>query len=110
MTQPDLFQPYRPPNGVVSLDDVLSKKVTLCDQLAAYFRQHEGEWVDGRDLSRVGGYAAYRTRISELRHAPYFMQIKNRTRRATVLDKGGVYAISESRPFTISEYRFTREG
>ena len=35
--------------------------------VASLFRAHPGEWIDGRDLARVGGYAAWRTRVSECR-------------------------------------------
>ena len=82
---------------------------TLTDRIRTAFLAQPNTWIDARALLGLGGFGGWRTRISELRHAPYFMTIQNRTRRATVLDKGGVYAISESRPFTISEYRFTRE-
>ena len=53
-------------------------KQTLNDRLAAYFRSRAGEWVNAHDLLPVAGFAAWRTRTSELRKPPYNMQIDNR--------------------------------
>ena len=67
--------------------------MTMADRVAALFTSYPpGTWIDGRDLATVGGYAAWRSRISDLRRAPYGMTIENRTRRV----KG----------FTVSEYRW----
>lgn len=63
----------------------------LTDRVAAYFRAHPDRWVDGRELAQVGGYAAYRTRISNCR-TELGMDIQNRTYR-----KDG---------YTVSEYRY----
>jgi hypothetical protein len=60
--------------------------------LAVLFRSHPGEWIPHRELTRIGGFCAWRTRVSELRRPPYSMQIDNRIRR---LDG-----------YVISEYRF----
>lgn len=54
---------------------------SFCDRLAHYFRQRPGEWISGRELSQIGGFFAWRTRVSELRRAPYFMDIDNRVRQ-----------------------------
>ena len=39
-----------------------------------------GEWVDGRELARVGGFAAWRTRLSDCRRQ-FGMRIENETIR-----------------------------
>jgi hypothetical protein len=52
--------------------------MSLCHRVATYFQQHPDEWIDGRTLAQIGGYAAWRTRLSELRRAPYLMTIENR--------------------------------
>lgn len=70
---------------------------SLVERLARFFRAHPNEFVDGRRLASIAGYAAWRTRVSELRRAPYFMAISNRTSRV------------ESQPgrfITVSEYRY----
>lgn len=41
--------------------------MSLNDRLEALFRSRPGEWIDGRKLAEVAGYAAWRTRVSNLR-------------------------------------------
>jgi hypothetical protein len=72
-------------------DRVRSAGGSLCDRLAAYFKARPDQWIDGRELGTVAGAYAWRSRVSELRRAPYDMAIENRQRRV-----GG---------FTVSEYR-----
>jgi hypothetical protein len=64
-------------------------------QLARYFQARPGEWIDGRQLEVAGRYA-WRTRVSDLRRAPYSMTIENRLRRVQ-RDDGHTYLISEYR-------------
>jgi len=64
---------------------------SLCDRLAAYFKARSGQWIDGRDLATVAGAYAWRSRVSDLRRAPYHLTIENRQRR------DGRYIISEYR-------------
>jgi hypothetical protein len=70
-------------------------RASLTDRVAAYFRALPNCWINARELTTVGGFAAWRTRVSELRKPPYAMTIENRTRR-----EGG---------YTISEYRWVKE-
>ena len=37
--------------------------------IMAYFRQHPGEWIGVHRLAHVGGFAAWRSRVSEARTA-----------------------------------------
>lgn len=67
---------------------------SLCASLAALFRAHRGEWLDGRELARVAGAYGWRTRISELRRPPYTMHIRNRQRRIARGD-GSRFVVSE---------------
>jgi hypothetical protein len=69
----------------------------LIARLAAYLRARPGVWIDGRELAGVGGFYAFRSRLSDLRQAPHFMTIENRQRRCT--DRDGC-------KFVVSEYRF----
>lgn len=73
-----------------------TKRMTLTTSLALFFRDHPGKWIDGRRLSKIAGYAAWRTRISDLRKSPFRMTIENRQRRVKTADGA----------FVISEYRF----
>jgi hypothetical protein len=64
--------------------------------LATFFRARPDQWIDGRSLEFAGRYA-WRTRVSDLRRAPYFMTIQNRQRRV---------ARDDGRTFVVSEYRW----
>lgn len=68
---------------------------SLCDKLAAYLIAHEGEWVDAHVLASIGGFAAWRTRLSELRRQRR-MTIENRW-----IDNGN---------FRVTEYRYLPEA
>ena len=68
-------------------------KLSYRDRLAAYLRDHEGQWVDGLELARIAGAYAWRTRLSECRRVLH-MTIENRERKTP----SGV---------TKSEYRYT---
>lgn len=64
---------------------------TYRDEVAAYFRERPGRWIDGFELARIGGAYAWRTRVSECR-TQLSMSIENRQR--TVNRR------------TVSEYRY----
>lgn len=66
---------------------------TLTDRVAAYLWSRAGQWVDGRELAQVGGYAAWRSRVSDCR-TNLGLTIENRTYR-----RNG---------YTVSEYRLVR--
>jgi len=72
-------------------------KTTLNNRLEDFFHHHVNEWVDARQLQRVAGMFAWRTRVSNLRYAPWNMKIRNRTRRVLKADGGWM---------TVSEYRY----
>jgi hypothetical protein len=74
----------------------VGKEVTLVSRLAAFFRERPGCWIDGRRLGPIAGSYAWRTRISDLRRAPFHMQIENRIRSIR----------TEDGAITISEYRY----
>jgi hypothetical protein len=69
---------------------------SLAARLATYFHARPGQWIDGRTLATVGGLYAWRSRVSELRRAPYSMRLDNRQRRVEV----------DGHKVTISEYRY----
>lgn len=76
-----------------TLSDLLSGD-SRCARLAKYFVVHRGEWIDGRRLASIAGAYAWRTRISDLRHAPWCLDIQNRIR--TVEDESGdTFKVSE---------------
>jgi hypothetical protein len=75
----------------------------MVERLAAFFRARPEQWIDARHLMPIAGTFAWRTRVSNLREAPFSMVIRNRQRR--------VRRPSGER-FVISEYMFVpaREG
>ncbi len=70
---------------------------TFNQRLAAYFTARPWEWIDAHVLLAIGGTFAFRTRISELRRAPYYMTIENHTER--LKDTHGQW-------YTRTRYRF----
>jgi len=66
---------------------------TMCARIARVLMLYRGRWVDGRVLASVGGYAAYRTRISDLRKAPWHLDVRNRYRH--VNENGRKFVVSE---------------
>ena len=99
-----MMQTPSQPSLLSSGSEIPPRRVqTLCDRLAAFFRAHEGEWLDGMELARIAGSYAWRTRCSDLRRAPYLMVIENRKRCVENIAYAG-------RKVTVSEYRFVREG
>lgn len=69
---------------------------SLTDTLAAYFKARPNTWIDARELLSVAGFAGWRTRVSELRSAPYLMVIENRTKRENGLTKSFYRYVPES--------------
>lgn len=70
-------------------DEADSQPSSLCDRLAAFLKAHPNEWIDGRQLATVAGAYGWRTRVSDLRHSPHYLNIINRQRRV------GGYTVSE---------------
>lgn len=71
-------------------------RASINARLAEFLREHEGQWIDGRDLAERFGYYAWRSRISNCR-TQLGMVIENRQRQVK-------RANGES--YTISEYRY----
>ncbi len=74
----------------------LATRPSMAAKLAAFFEARPGQWINARDLE-FAGRQAWRTRVSELRHQPFNMDIPNRQRRVMGTDGA---------PYTVSEYRF----
>lgn len=75
---------------------------TLIAELAAYFTRRPNVWIDGRELARVGGVYAWRSRISDLRRYPWCFRIDNRLRRVTT-DAGDDVVVSEYRLVVVGQ-------
>lgn len=66
---------------------------SLTATLAAYFLARPNAWIDGRELAIVAGFAGWRSRISDVRRAPFSMPIRNRQRFVKRPDGG--YVVTE---------------
>jgi hypothetical protein len=54
---------------------------------------HWGQWVDGREIAQVGGYAGWSARVRDLRKLGYTVEQRD-------------YRVErDGRKFTVSEYR-----
>lgn len=90
MTQPSLLD-----HPVTPSLDVLLTRNSACARLARYLVLRRGQWIDGRVLAGIGGAYAWRTRLSDLRKAPWFLDIENRYRHVN----------EDGRKWIVSEYR-----
>ncbi len=86
--------------SILSDEDAAAAGPTrLVVRLARFLRARPGVWIDGRTLATVAGSYAWRSRVSDLRRAPFGMTLVNRQRR--IRTAGSVR-------ITISEYRYER--
>jgi hypothetical protein len=60
-----------------SLLDVPVEQETMCAKLAALFQAHPGRKFSWRELANVAGGSGWRTRVSNLRKAPWHLKIEN---------------------------------
>ena len=72
--------------------------MTLNDKLEHFFKASPGTWIDGRELAHVAGYAAWRTRVSDLRK-----------RGLTIENRQSVRQQNDQR-WTLSEYRYIEKA
>lgn len=95
MTQPSLLdQPVSVP-----LEALLARN-SACARLARLLLNNRGHWIDGKQLAQVAGGYAWRTRVSNLRKAPWFLDVENRYRH--VSEDGRKWVISEYRIASVS--------
>ncbi len=65
--------------------------MSLTERVRLLFLSRPHVWIDGRELAQIGGYAAWRSRVSDMR-TKYGMRIENKV---------------ETRPhLKISKYRY----
>ena len=65
--------------------------MSLTERVRALFLSRPGEWLDGRAIAQVGGYAGWRTRVSDCRRK-FSMQIEN--------------TVERHEDYTVSRYRY----
>ena len=77
--------------------------MSLCEALARHFSAHPGEWIDGRELARIAGAYAWRSRVSDCRRK-LGMHIENRQRSEYSWD--ALACSWRDQPYVVSEYRY----
>jgi hypothetical protein len=60
------------------LDFSPPRKRTINDRMAEYFQLFPNQWLDVANLASIGGIGGWRTRVSELRHFLYHLDIDQR--------------------------------
>ena len=73
----------------VELPPERPSRTTMAAKVAAFFTARPGVWIDGRRVLKIAGCYGWRTRISDVRRAPYNLRIDNRQRKV------GGYVVSE---------------
>jgi hypothetical protein len=66
---------------------------SLTGRVYALLDAHRGQWVDGREIMQVGGYAGWSARVRDLRKLGYTVEQRD-------------YRVErDGRKFTVTEYR-----
>jgi hypothetical protein len=66
---------------------------SLTGRVYALLDAHRGQWVDGREIAQVGGYAGWSARVRDLRKLGYIVEQRD-------------YRVErDGRKFTVTEYR-----
>jgi hypothetical protein len=79
--------------GTLSYTPKSLNPTSLTGRVYALLDAHRGEWVDGREIMQVGGYAGWSARVRDLRKLG--MSVEQRDYRVE----------RDGRKFTVSEYR-----
>lgn len=64
-----------PFSAVPTLSDLLAAD-SCCAKVARLLLSRRGEWISARDLAQVGGIGGWRTRVSNLRKAPWYLDVE----------------------------------
>ncbi len=79
--------------GTLSYTPKSLNPTSLTGRVYALLDAHRGQWVDGRDISQVGGYAGWSARVRDLRKLGY------------VVEQRDYRVARDGRKFTATEYR-----
>jgi DNA-binding response OmpR family regulator len=79
--------------GTLSYTPKSLNPTSLTGRVYALLDAHRGQWVDGRLISQVGGYAGWSARVRDLRKLGYVVEQRD-------------YRVErDGRKFTVTEYR-----
>jgi hypothetical protein len=79
--------------GTLSYTPKSLNPMSLTGRVYALLDAHRGQWVDGREIAQVGGYAGWSARVRDLRKLGYIVEQRD-------------YRVERDwRKFTVTEYR-----
>ncbi len=79
--------------GTLSYTPKSLNPTSLTGRVYALLDAHRGQWVDGREIAQVGGYAGWSARVRDLRKLGYIVEQRD-------------YRVErDGRKFTVTEYR-----
>jgi DNA-binding response OmpR family regulator len=79
--------------GTLSYTPKSLNPTSLTGRVYALLDAHRGQWVDGREIAQVGGYAGWSARVRDLRKLGYVVEQRD-------------YRVErDGRKFTVTEYR-----
>jgi DNA-binding response OmpR family regulator len=79
--------------GTLSYTPKSLNPTSLTGRVYALLDAHRGQWVDGREIAQVGGYAGWSARVRDLRKLGY------------VVEQQDYRVERDGRKFTVTEYR-----
>jgi hypothetical protein len=79
--------------GTLSYTPKSLNPTSLTGRVYALLDAHRGQWVDGREIAQVGGYAGWSARVRDLRKLGYVVEQRD-------------YRVErDGRKFTVTEYK-----
>ena len=79
--------------GTLSYTPKSLNPTSLTGRVYALLDAHRGQWVDGREIAQVGGYAGWSARVRDLRKFGFTVEQRD-------------YRVErDGRKFTVTEYR-----
>jgi hypothetical protein len=65
--------------GTLSYTPKSLNPTSLTGRVYALLDAHRGQWVDGREIAQVGGYAGWSARVRDLRKLGFVVENRQRT-------------------------------
>jgi hypothetical protein len=80
--------------GTLSYTPKSLNPTSLTGRVYALLDAHRGQWVDGREIAQVGGYAGWSARVRDLRKLGFVVE-----------NREYVQGVGDGRSIRVTEYR-----
>ncbi len=80
--------------GTLSYTPKSLNPTSLTGRVYALLDAHRGQWVDGREIAQVGGYAGWSARVRDLRKLGFVVE-----------NREYVMGVGDGRSIRVTEYR-----